>query len=142
MKTLHERFSTKYKVDSATGCWNWVSNINSAGYGTFYSRQGNIYAHRVSFELHKGIVPRAMLVCHSCDNKKCVNPEHLFVGTYQDNLKDSIKKDRWIRSFTEEQAAEIRRRYQAGGVTQTSIAKEKGVSISTINLIVNNKSYI
>lgn len=96
-KTLVERFMSKVvKVDG--GCWIWIASFDrKSGYGQIQRGkrgQGLAKAHRVSFEIHCGLVPKGMMVCHRCDNKKCVNPDHLFLGTAKDNTTDMISKKR------------------------------------------------
>jgi hypothetical protein len=89
------------------GCWEWVSNRSKAGHGSKRARQrGEGYgyfmfnwetkmlAHRYSWELHHGPIPKGMLVCHRCDNPPCVRPDHLFLGTYKDNAHDMVAKGR------------------------------------------------
>lgn len=87
------KFDTKYRVDKKTGCWNWLKP-NSIGYGQFKINGRNIGAHRVSWIIHNGDIPEGLNVLHKCDNRRCVNPDHLFIGTQQDNVDDMIEKGR------------------------------------------------
>lgn len=89
-----KRFSGKYKINAETGCWEWVSTF-SKGYGQIRMSGKYLYAHRVAYELFKGPITDGLLVCHKCDNPRCVNPEHLFLGTHRDNVVDSINKGRF-----------------------------------------------
>lgn len=79
-------------------CWPWPGPLRSAGYGDAYSSpQGERYAHRVAWTRTHGAIPRGLLVCHRCDNTLCVNPAHLFLGTYSQNTRDSVAKGRWSK---------------------------------------------
>jgi len=84
------------KTSNPNGCWEWTSSIEKTGYGRFWYKKC-ITVHRFSFELHKGNIPQGMIVCHACDNRKCVNPDHLWLGTYSDNSNDCVNKNRHAR---------------------------------------------
>lgn len=85
---------TKRSVQSETGCLEWCGSKTPLGYGTMSFHGKREYVHRVSYILYKGVIPEDMCVCHSCDNPKCINPEHLWLGTQGDNMKDRDKKGR------------------------------------------------
>jgi hypothetical protein len=93
-KSLKQRFWDKVGVANAQGCWPWIGAKMYYGYGKIRNHYKTVGAHRVSYELNVGKIPDGYCVLHKCDNPECVNPDHLFLGTQADNLKDMFKKGR------------------------------------------------
>ena len=87
------------KIEKTDSCWNWKAALRGNGYGCMKFKGQLLDAHRISWIIHNGDIPKGLLVCHSCDNRKCVNPLHLFLGTQSDNMKDCSNKGRLFMSF-------------------------------------------
>jgi len=90
-QTLKDGFE-KFVVRALEGCWGWKGGTPDPGYGMFRSKMKQFRAHRASWTLHFGEIPKGMCVLHKCDNKICSNPDHLFLGTDADNALDMLKK--------------------------------------------------
>lgn len=90
------RFHTKYEVNEETGCWEWIGGLHHKGYGNFgVWREGKTYrAHVFAYERLVGPIPKGMIVRHSCDNRRCVAPGHLLLGTDADNAQDCLERGR------------------------------------------------
>lgn len=134
------------KVDTSGECWEWTACRNRGGYGVFQtSGSSQDTAHRVAHRLALGKIPDGMLVCHRCDNRGCVRPEHLFLGTDDDNRNDMIAKRRHrhgaahgMAKLSEVDVLGIRNA-RAGGETLQSIATRYGVNVGTIWKIATGK---
>lgn len=141
------------KVDKTKSCWIWNGATNYAGYGVIGlggRDQGNILAHRFSYEIHHGKIKYGNFICHKCDNPPCVNPSHLFQGTNQDNVSDMIRKNRnfsvigennHFNKLSKEAIIEIRSQYKRNIIGYKKLAKKYGVVFSCIQAIVNRKNW-
>lgn len=121
-------------------CWPWLG----AGKGNGYGHTSTGPAHRVSFKLFVGEIPNGMDVCHTYDNRNCVNPDHLFLGTRAENMADMIHKGRGAggarKHLREHQVQEIRRRLHAGGSPRV-IAETMNINYGTVTAIKEGRSY-
>ena len=142
------RFETRY-TKQPDGCWDFTGGIIPDGYGNFPTKDGNIRAHRFSYMIYKGEIEEGKVIMHTCDNRKCVNPEHLKQGTQQENVLDCSMKNRMNTSHGEahclskmdnEKVKEIRSK-ESSGVLQKTLAVEYGVCIASIHNIVKRKTW-
>ncbi|KKL48214.1 hypothetical protein LCGC14_2327750 [marine sediment metagenome] len=102
--SIKDRFESKY-IKDPSGCWLWHAGVTSSGYGAMYVSGKMELAHRIQWELINGNAPGELFVCHHCDVPRCVNPNHLFLGTQKDNIQDMVKKGRrshliWTKNNT------------------------------------------
>ena len=147
MKTLSERFRSKIEQGEA-GCINWVGFINQDGYGLLGGSGRTDVAHRLAWALYIGKIPAGLCVLHKCDNRRCVNPAHLFLGTRADNARDRDKKQRQARGerqglskLTAANVGKIRELLELGTYHNRDLALLFGVSITTIHKIKSRETW-
>jgi hypothetical protein len=160
--TPERRFLDKVEK-TAGGCWLWTGSLLNSGYGQFWFNGNKITAHRFACEFYRGPVPQGLDVCHRCDVKRCVNPDHLFVDTTSGNLADMIAKGRsatgersWVRKHpeivkrgeqhgmakaTDQVVRRIRQLHNAGAMSISRIAQEVGLGASTVGHIINGDTW-
>lgn len=155
VKSGAERFWSKVRKTGT--CWRWIgAQVKEDGYGAFRFNGRNVVAHRVSWILHFGEIPRGLWVLHRCDTPCCIRPDHLFLGTRSDNMRDMARKGRgnWTTKpytvprgerngnskLTKAQVHDIRKRY-AQGIRQVEIAKDFGVTQAAVSLIVRGETW-
>lgn len=138
------------KVNKIDGCWLWIKPDPSNGYGRFMYHGKIMGAHRASWLIHRGNIPDGLWVLHRCDNPACVNPDHLFLGTHDDNMADMAAKHRAAfqqhpesapkgerhgnAKLTDNDVREIRR-LRAIGTPRKAVAQMFGISISNVKQI-------
>lgn len=133
IKSAKELFDDKCLV-LPSGCWEWQGNLDRYGYGIFKLGNKSYKAHRYSYELYNGSFEQSFHVLHCCDNPKCVNPEHLFLGTNQDNIQDKVNKGRSKinnRRLTNDEKVNILKLLEVK--SEKDVAKIFDVHISTIS---------
>lgn len=135
-ETLAARFASKIAPEPNSGCWLWTGSHDDKGYGRIALTRGRpISAHRASWMIHFGEIPRGLVVCHKCDVRSCVNPDHLFLGTNKDNSQDAVRKGRMAfgaRQGGAKLTDEIVRKIRLSIEGPAALAKQYGVSHATI----------
>jgi hypothetical protein len=144
-KNRIEKIKNNYEINE-NGCWIWKGFINQDGYG----RIGDLLAHRCSYEIYKGNIPKDMCICHNCpngDNRACINPDHLWIGTHFENVKDKFPKGRQLSGekigsskLKQEQVVEIKKRLK-NGEKPIRFHKEYNVSVGIIYHIKNGRAW-
>jgi len=151
-----ERFWKKVSFDSDNDCWLWTASGNGRGYGRIKINGRNESAHRVAWEIYHGkTIPYGKVICHTCDNPRCVNPKHLFIGTQRDNVRDAVnkgrngypkgEKHRWSK-LTKDNVLLIREKHKNLGGKRIgkyieSMAKLYGVKYETIEAVIYGRTW-
>jgi len=155
---MHAKDSERFwkSVNKSWGCWEWIGYLDQAGYGRISIKHYPYKTHRVSWEIEYGEIPKGLCVCHKCDNRKCVKPAHLFLGTHLDNQLDKIRKGRGVNGqthpkfcgessghnkLTEKQVLAIREIYSFGTVSTGEIARIFRVGKSTVKHIIHRRTW-
>ena len=135
------------KVSKTDGCWIWTGAHYRSGHGHSYFKGKYVGAHRLSWILENGEIPEGTNVCHHCDNPPCVNPDHLFLGSQADNMRDMRQKNRGAKGETHgsaklslEKVIEIKLALKQGR-TQASVAVEYQVGRAQISRIASGKRW-
>lgn len=140
---VHGRFWSR--IDKSGECWLWRGSVNNWGYGSIHVCDTRIYVHRLSWMLANGDIPDGMYVCHSCDNPACVRPDHLWLGTPQQNQRDMRDKGRArgpaVGRLTDSQVISIREEYATGNISTTKLAQKYGIGQSTVMHILKRRTW-
>jgi hypothetical protein len=146
--SLREKFLAKVCPEPASGCWLWQGLVRPDGYGAACFQGKERGAHRVAWMLFRGEIAQGMVVCHKCDVRACVNPEHLFLGTAADNARDMTEKGRnrlgekhGSSKLTAKQVRRIKAMLAEDWMYMSEIAREFGVSQTTIRAIKTGKTW-
>ena len=136
------RFLSNVKDNGENSCHDWLRSHFKNGYGQFKLQRMSLYAHRVAYEIANGPFPSHMLVRHTCDNRGCVNPKHLLLGTQLDNMRDARERNRQSKGeahgrakLSDREVREIYDLYQSGLFTQKWVADQYGVNHATVSHI-------
>ena len=137
------------KVDKTDSCWNWTGHCDKIGYGYFtVDNKESMRAHRMSWFLAHGSIKEGLEICHSCDNPKCVNPSHLFIGTHKENMADMVRKGRRnhvvgakhpLSVLNESDVKQIRTLHSLGIYTLSEIGDRFEISKSHVGHIVKRR---
>ena len=143
-----EAFWKRVAIRGLDQCWNWTGYQEpQTGYGKFLFDKRVNGAHRYSYRIVRGPIPEGMLVCHSCDNRLCQNPVHLFAGTYTDNNRDMFSKGRGSKppssaKSTPEQVKMIRSMWIPQKVTMRMISEKLGISVKRVESAIRKWEHV
>lgn len=144
---LEDAWSFVDRTDGDDACWWWRGSIDSHGYGRFSVAGMSRLAHRVIYELHTSESAHGMLVCHTCDERRCCNPAHLYLGTPADNSRDMVERGRASvgeragqAKLTEAQVREIRQMAETGH-SRREIAAWFGITTPNVGYILRRETW-
>ena len=139
MPTLREHYEEKVIRGDGDECWGWKGCLQ-AGYGFLAHNKKQMNAHRVAYELFIGPIPEGLCVCHKCDNPVCSNPDHLFLGTKGDNLRDMTRKGRNVGNLRHPRASvEKVLSMEGSGLSQAKIGQVVGMSQAQVSRIIRRE---
>ncbi len=152
-RPVDERFWENVIKAALDDCWLWTGTKGHHGYGMMSvgskrdKSRRNVFAHRLSYELHYGPIPSGAVIRHTCDNPSCVNPGHLIVGSHQENMRDMVSRNRQTLGTKNPQARitadDVRqiRALAASGTIHAEIAPRFGITRSAVTMIVERKRW-
>ena len=135
-----ESWFRKKFVVAENGCWNWIASADGRGRGQVNINGRPIRAHVVSWLIFRGEVG-GQCVLHKCDNPRCVNPDHLFLGSQDANMKDAARKGHHVKCVSNLMAAEIVKAFNAGTTSPTALARQFGVSRSSVRWAIVHRQH-
>jgi hypothetical protein len=159
VKPLSERFWSKVAMGSDDECWNWQAAVAKVGYGAIglgRKHEGIAFSHRVAWTLTYGPIPDGLYVLHRCDNRRCCNPAHLFLGTHADNMQDAKQKGRLVfqaqpermvrgerhpRATLNDAIVRKIRELRAAGLTHAEIATRTGATKANVFYVASGRSW-
>jgi len=146
IKDKSKHFWKSVDIKGDNECWNWKQCCDTGGYGHFNSKRKMFLSHRFAYEDKIGSIPAGKLVCHKCDNPKCCNPSHLFIGSNRDNRQDASKKGRITGGGYKLTPAILSmvldiRQLALSGISQQKIADKYKLSQAAVSMIINRRSY-
>ena len=136
----------RYQAVTETGCWLWEGSVGTNGYGAAFLKRKRLAVHRLAYSCWVGPIPEGMMICHKCDTRTCINPNHLYAGTALTNNRDTVARGRRVpiigaghkrAKLDEAKVKDIRR--NISGLSQKDMASKYGVDKSVINEVVNYK---
>jgi hypothetical protein len=138
------------RVVKTSGCWEWIGSKNKTGYAQLSVNRKTEKASRVSYEMFNGPIPKGNYACHTCDNRGCVNPEHLFLGTQKDNMRDMVAKGRSHKPKGEingrsklevNQVIEIRTLFSNKQASLKELAARFNISTTAVRYIIIKRTW-
>lgn len=145
-KAIRHRFEQQYERRNESQCWEWEGAVLKRGYGSIKVNGSTERAHRIAYRLEHGSIPEGLFALHHCDNKLCVNPSHLYLGTHEDNREDAVERDRTSHGenhhrakLTADDVREIRQRGE--NESQRHLANEFGISQTSVYDIINGRTW-
>ena len=143
-------FHSRYFRSAVVSCWNWTGRLGRTGYGEFDVGRTSMRVHRLSWIIFRGKIPKGKCVLHKCDNRRCVNPDHLFIGTQADNVHDMVQKGRDRpcrlekngRAILNRQKVKLIRVLNAMGISNKEIGRKLGISTNRAWAISSRRQWV
>lgn len=145
--SVEQRLQQRIAYEPNSGCWLWMGRMDRNGYGVMINRGRLLWAHRAAWQVWRGEIPDGMRICHRCDTPACINPDHHFLGTQRDNIRDASRKGRMAcgerQGNAKLKSADVIaiRELAAQGVYQRKIAAQFGITQPAVSEIVSRRKW-